>query len=196
MKDIRLFNITRYKDILFKYPCVSPLSPYFRGTDVYVLDEQGSYASCLEGIIAKGGNVITISEASGADLCGDHAIGIIMPPAVKNEDSEEAYYHILDYYIHFAQHFVKRMKHCRGGFPHLIVVIPYGADRYSTRLSDMAFYAVTGMIGGLAREYGPQGIVVNGLMLGEQLRTDSVSHWLQFLASGNANNILGDIIKL
>lgn len=147
-------------------------------------------------LIAKGGNVITVSKTVDADIRGDHAVGIIMPPVVKDEDSEEAYYHILYYYIHFAQRFVKQMKLCREGFPHLIVVVPFGADRYSTRLSDMAFYAVTGMIGGLAREYGPQGIVVNGLMLGEQLRTDSVSHWLQFLASGNANNILGDIIKL
>lgn len=196
MKDIRLFNITRYKDMLFKYPCVSPLSDYLRGTNVYVLDETGDYASCLESIIAKGGNVITISKPEDADIRGDHGVGIIMPPGVKYEDSEETYYHILDYYIHFAQRFVKQMKHCREGFPHLIVVVPYGADRYSTRLSDMALYAVTGMIGGLAREYGPQGIVVNGLMFGDQLHTDSVSHWLQFLASGNANNILGDVVKL
>lgn len=196
MKEIRFLNITHYKDMLFKYPCVSPLSAYFRGVNVYVLDEQGGYASCLEGIIAKGGNVKTVSEPVDADICGDHAIGIIMPPIVKDDDSKDAYYHILDYYIHFAQRFVKRMKHCREGFPHLIVIVPHGVDAYSTHLSDMAFYAVIGMIGGLAREYGPCGIVVNGLMLGEQLHEDSVSHWLQFLASGNGNNILGDIIKL
>lgn len=194
MKSIHLETQT-ILDTLFEYPMVDPNTDYLSGKTIAVItDDNDKWSPCLESIITKGANLIfSTEEGYDSTLYG----GIIFPPTISDKSNPtDAYYKILEHYIFNAQSLIKSMKRDKKSFKHILFVLPAHSDEYSTELDKMAYYAVYGLVKGLGEIYGPQAVFVNGLMLDETVNNELVSEWASFLISTNANNIIGEIIKL
>jgi NAD(P)-dependent dehydrogenase (short-subunit alcohol dehydrogenase family) len=78
----------------------------------------------------------------------------------------------------------------------IVFVLPPNAVTPSVEYYRMGVFAVIGLIKGLALQYAPQGIVINGIVLGEQKMYQAIAEWVIFLASGNSRNIIGELIIL
>ena len=194
MKSIHLETQT-FLDTLFEYPMVDPNTDYLRGKTIAVItDDIDKWSPCLESIRAKGSTLISASQDDNEKKIYG---GIIFPPTINDyANSTDAYYKILEHYIFNAQYLIKRMNNNRESFKHVLIVLPAHSDEYSTELDGMAYYAVYGLVKGLGELYGPNAIFVNGLMLNESDSFEMASEWASFLISTNANNIIGEIIKI
>ena len=194
MNSIRL-ETQNIMDTLFEYPMVDPNSNYLDGKNIVVVtDNNDKWNVCLDSLKSKGADLeIGIQESCSGSLYG----GIIFPPSIDGKESDtDKYYRILEHYIFNAQKLIKCLGKNNKTFRHVLFVLPAHSDEYSTELDQMAYYAVYGLVKGLGEIYGPKAIFVNGLMLNEKVQNEMASEWASFLISTNANNIIGEIIKL
>jgi hypothetical protein len=188
----RFFIKNKYPPVLFSYPCVDPNTPFFEGKHVVVPGHTANTlgAEIIKKCSAKGA---AINETIDADI----DILIINTPIVTYDtiiQTEETYFDILFHYIKPAQKAVVSMLDRNKG--QIVFVLPPYANRPSVEYAQMAAFAVVGMIKGLAKQYAPKGIVVNGIILGEKYDDAAIAEWAVFLASGNARNIIGECIVL
>lgn len=189
MKNIHFITIDGCNDMLFNYPYIDSNSRYLQGKTICAFDNnqiiKESWFTELGGAIYT--NPLN-DETSFAD------VGIITP-VMPSEDSEEGYYEIIDYYVEKLQLLIHRQK-SSDVFNHILVILPSHSDECSTSLRRMAYYAIYGLIKGLGETNAQYGVFINGIILGEDNNQDLLKQWTTFLCSDNANNIIGQIIKL
>lgn len=196
MKSIKV-DYYNHNPHLFDYPIESLSS--LSGRCAYILNGDAAFDSCILHLKKKGIEVKRYKdiEEISDDVCPE--IAIVFPP--KNiigidADSRGEYYRILYHYIKFAQMMVLKMSEQSSVFHHLIFVYPSGADRYSCKLQNMAYYALTGLTAGLGKIYAPKSTIINGLIIGETTEDSQLIEWIEYLVSNNSNNLIGQNIKL
>lgn len=185
MKNYTFFKTDYFEEKLFDYPCVDANTEYLKGN-------KATFIGC-EGYVD-----ISAFEKKGAQILNNHSadssICVVAPPIVTKED-EAAYYDILDYYVLTIQKAVNNMLN-RDGFNHLVVLLPCESDKTSTDLKRMAYYAVFGLVKGLALRYAPKGLFVNGIVMSEKPNVEQITEWALYLSSNNSNNTVGQDIIL
>jgi NAD(P)-dependent dehydrogenase (short-subunit alcohol dehydrogenase family) len=194
MKDLYDISIglKRYPEALFAYPCVDSNVPFLAGKNVTVFENQKNDLSewLLEDLKDKGA-VIHNAIHENIDIL------IINAPFLridKIEQTEKTYFDILFHYIKPAQKAIPFMAKKRQG--QICFILPPKATIPSVEYSQMAAFASVGLVKGLALQYAPKGIVINGIVLGEKENYDSIAAWITFLSGGNARNIIGELIVL
>ena len=193
MKDISFFNIVRYNDNLFEYPCVNPQTDYLSGKYVWVRCEDEPN-EMLKGVEMKGGSIMILKSDEYIHNQPTPYAGIIFPPKIS-EDSKNGYYEILNYYIKFSQMMVHKLCVFKP-FSHLLFILPPNSTECSMRLDRMAYFALSGLVQGLGKIYAPKGLFVNALVLGDNTDKELTTEWITFLISNNSNNMVGQIITL
>jgi NAD(P)-dependent dehydrogenase (short-subunit alcohol dehydrogenase family) len=192
LKNLKEYSITRrnYPLSLFTYPCVDPNTDYFENKNIMITEKKLTTLGeqLIEKCKDKGAKIFnTINE--------DIDILIVNSPYLIKEkppQTEEAYFDVLFHYLRPAKKALSFMlKRNRG---QIVFILPPQATIHSVEYAQMASFAVVGLMKGLALEYAPKGIVVNGIVLGESEDYDTVAEWVAFLASGNARNIVGELI--
>lgn len=171
-------------DHLFRYPCKDPNSRHLEKRTVAVYDSSSIVKA--EWFIECGAEVLI--NPSDDDM-SKAKIAVVMPNNAKG------YYEVLDYYIQTLQKLVNSMK-LKHNFKHIIVVLPAKSDEYSTDLSQMAHYAVYGLIKGLGKIYAPFSLIVNGIILNEEENVKFLQDRVVYLASDNSCNTIGQVFKL
>lgn len=198
MRDFQLKLISS-RDILYQYPCINPLSGYLKEKEIWVLNAIPAHEDMLIKIKALGGEVKVYDHYEYIHDTRQPSGGIILPPSFSREDNTvDAYYGIMDYYIKFSQMMVHKMSGLdrNSPFRHLLLVLPFGSSQCSSMLGGMAYYAMTGLVAGLGKMYGNKGLFCAGLELGENTSHELVSEWISYLMSDNSNNTIGELIKL
>jgi hypothetical protein len=189
LHDITLTKIS-FLPKLFSYPCVDPNTPFLKGKNVMVFQDKSN----LLGEQIK--RHCTVRGAYISDTLNENIdILVINVPFIKHDDKEndkEKYYEVLFHYIKPAQ---KAIPFLIGG-GHIVFVLPSYAMIPSVNYDQIAAFAVVGLIKGLAMKYASAGIVINGIVLGDNEDYDAIAEWVVFLASGNAKNIIGELIVL
>jgi NAD(P)-dependent dehydrogenase (short-subunit alcohol dehydrogenase family) len=185
-------NKRKYPGTLFSYPCVDPNSAFLQDKNVVIF---GNTCSALEEQLIKK------CKAKGAALCDDlnddTDILIINAPFGKNDElsqTEELYFDTLFHYIKPSQKAITSMLKRKCG--QIVFVLPPHATIPSVEYTSMAAFAIVGLTKGLALKFAPNGIVINGLVLGDSEDYETIADWVVFLASGNARNIVGELIVL
>jgi hypothetical protein len=192
MKDLFDLTVTRrtYSADLFSYPCVDPGSNFFKNNHVSIVNNKptmlGKYVAekCKE------------REAQITDSPDEHTdILIVNTPFIIGDNipqTEEIYFDILFHYIKPTQKAIPDMlKKNRG---QVVFVLPPHALIPSVEYAQMAAFAMAGSVKGLAQMFAPKGVVVNGIVLGEQEDYETIADWIVFLAGNNARNIIGELI--
>lgn len=191
MKNIYLLTTDGCNDKLFNYPCVDLNSYFLQGKQVCVFDNNSIINKSW--FTELGGSIILNPSNKDTSYA---EIGIIAPPAViQSEDDEKEYYEIIDYYVEKLQLLINKQKGT-GGYNHVLVILPPHSDECGTSLKRMAYYAVYGLIKGLGAINAQYGVFINGIILGESENDELLKYWTTILCSDNANNIVGQIIKL
>jgi hypothetical protein len=191
-----LYDITwtrrSFSPDLFSYPCVDPNTPFLKDKNVTVFQgENNALGKRIERNCAARGAYISNALNETTDIL------IINTPLVKYEEEHnttEKYYDILFHYIKPAQRAIPFMRKKRRG--HIVFVLPPHATVPSVEYGQIAAFAAAGLAKGLAMRYAPAGIVINGIVLGDSEDYDAIAEWIVFLASGNAGNIIGELIIL
>jgi hypothetical protein len=201
MKEYTFIKKDSYNELLFRYPCVSPVGKYMEGSSVWVLNDNELNNRYLVDAITSGIKTKTLHKMEYIHNEPTPQAAIIFPPSCKEQEDpkcyyEEEYYRIMNHYIHFTQMMVHKMSGVGNEFHHLLFVLPPNANQYSAKLRGMAYYALNGLVEGLGKMYAPKGIFVNGLILNNEVDEQLTSEWITFLISNNSNNIVGQNIKL
>jgi hypothetical protein len=181
-----------YPDSLFNYPCVDPNTTFLTDKNVYIFENNTT---------GFGHNLVVMCKDKGARICDslncDIDILVINTPFLKTTETiqtGEAYFDVLFHYIKPVQQVLPVMLKKKWG--QIVFVLLPEALVPSVEYTGNAAFAVGGIVQGLALEYARKGIVVNGVVLGESPDFDVAAEWILFLASGNARNIVGEIIDL
>jgi hypothetical protein len=186
-------TIRRLLGSLYDYPCINPNTIFLRNKNVCVVG--GKTTGLAEKIIKKCGE----KGADTSNSLNEHAdILVIIPPPVlaahENNQTEETYFNVLFHYIKPVQYILPSMLEKQYG--QIVFILPGQAVTPSVDYAGTAAFACGGIARGLALEYAEKGIVVNGLVVNEHIDFDVITDWVVFLASGNARNIVGELIDL
>jgi hypothetical protein len=188
-----LYNITaRMRKLplnLFDYPCVDPNLPFLLGKKIFIVDNGTVSAQKItESCKAKGAEINTSIKESDVLI-------ITSPPVAQTENTtEEAYFDILFHYIRPVGKVLPYMLNKNRG--NIIFILTAKALTPSVEYSGIAEFAAAGLLKALAQEYADKGIVINGIAIDEKTEHGIAADWVVFLASGNARNIVGEIIDL
>lgn len=196
MRTIKI-NYYNQNPHLFDYPmenqnCLSDRK-------AYILNDNTDFEPCIKYLEEKGIKIQNFTSTESISNEVSPEIAIVFPPKnITNVDidSRDEYYRILFHYIKFAQLMINNMSKQSDIYHHLIFIFPHNADHYSSKLGDMAYYALTGLIGGLGKIYASQLIIVNGLIMGNKILDNQLTTWIEYLVSNNSNNLVGQNIKL
>jgi len=188
MKNI-ILEIEHCDNQLLQYPCVD-------SNDFFLIDKKISLfsnddlidSSWFENKGAKVNKNPSDKESSFSN------IGIVCP-LQNSEDSEKGYYSVFDYYIKKIQLLIHKQKGTPG-FKHLIIVLPSQSDECGFSYDRMAYYALSGLVKGLAKIYGENSIFINGIILNDNNNIDSLRQVILYLSSDNSNNTVGQLFKI
>lgn len=191
MKNIYILKVEECSESLLTYPCKDPNSLPLDSQTVVLCDKCKIIKS--EWLKELGATVYVKDELDGekVDNC---SIGIITPETFM-KSGEEVFHEVLDFYISTIQVFIKHLKNLQN-IKHLIVILPARSDEYSTEFSRMAYYAIYGLIRGLGKMYATNNLYVNGIILNEKDPLKNLKERIQYLASNNSCNTVGQIFKL
>ncbi len=184
MRNFYLFKSESCSDNLLKYPCREPNGLFLENRTVAIFD---TFDIVNPIWFSKYGADVIVNPSD--EEMTKAKIAVLMPNYGKD------YYEVLDYYVHHLQKLVRSMKG-KHNYKHVIVVLPAGADIYSTELPSLAHYAVSGLIKGLGKLYAPFNLYVNGIILNESDTQKYLQEYILYLASDNSCNTVGQIIKL
>lgn len=189
MNGFKLFVKDTCSDKMFEYPCINSNNNILDGKKVSVFGNECD--KIVEFLRICNANV-TFNPSNKETSFSQ--IGIVFPKDVK-EDTEEGYYHIVDYYVETLQLLIHKMSGV-DEFTHIVAVLPPQSDEMGISFHKMAYYAVYGLVQGLGELNAPQRIIINGIIPSDSTNSDLLINWIKFLSSNNANNIVGQIIKL
>jgi hypothetical protein len=177
---------------LYTYPCVNPNDDFLKDKNVMLFENK---------MTILGENIIRLCKGKGANIYNtareNTDILIVNAPFLKNDklcQTEEMYFEILFHYIKPAQKIIPYML--KKGIGQIVFILPPNSTVPSIEYAQMAAFATVGLTKGLAVQYAPKGIVVNGIVLGDKEDYDTIAEWVVFLSSGNARNIVGELIVL
>jgi hypothetical protein len=176
---------------LFSYPCIDPNTPFLKDKNVMVFQNE---SNVLGEQIKRN---CTVRGANISDVLNETTdILVINTPYIKHdwENSSEKYYEVLFHYIKPVQKVIPIMQ--RKGYGNIVFVLPPHATVPSVEYGQIAAFAIAGLTKGLAMKYASTGIVINGMVLGDNEDYNAIAKWIVFLAGGNARNIIGELINL
>jgi hypothetical protein len=190
----KLYDITaRIRELplnLFDYPCVDPNSLFLIGKKLYITGDGTVLAQRIaESCKVKGVEINTAFNKESDVL-------IINSPSIaqKENTNEEAYFDVLFHYIRPVRKVLPYMLNKNRG--NIIFILQAKALASSIEYLGIATFAAAALVKGLAQEYAGKGIVINGIAIDEKTDCDIAAKWVVFLVSGNARNIIGEVIDL
>jgi hypothetical protein len=175
---------------LFDYPCVDPNGAVLLGKKIHIVDDGAiPMQRIAESCKAKGAELHTTFNKESDVL-------IINSPSMAQTENinEDAYFDILFHYIRPVRKVLPYMLDKNRG--NIIFILTAKALTPSVEYSRIAEFTAAGLLKGLAQQYAGKGIVINGVAMNEKTDRDIAAKWVVFLASGNARNIVGEIIDL
>ena len=189
MKNYSLYIRDICSDKMFEYPCFNSNINFLKGKKVSVFGD--NYDCIVDFFKSYEASVTPNPDNKGTSFT---QIGVVLPKNIS-EDTEQGYYQILDYYVETLQLLIHKMTGV-DEFTHIVVILPYHADEIGSSFIQMANYAVYGLVKGLGELNAPRRIFINGIIPSENTTKESLNNWVRFLSSNNANNVVGQVIKL
>ena len=189
MNNFRLFVKETCSDKMFEYPCFNSNISFLEGKKVSVFGENNDIVpSFFKSLKAN----VTINPTNKETSFSQ--IGVILPNG-NNDDTEDGYYNILDYYVETLQLLIHKMSGV-DEYTHIVIILPPHADEVGISFIQMANHAVYGLVKGLGELNAPRRIFINGIIPSEHTQSEVLLNWVRLLCSNNANNIVGQVIKL
>lgn len=180
--EIKRFSCSK---AVFDYPCETVDDKVLQNRKIFMVGERESYSELVKSLSANACIVDSVTCAT----------DIIVLPNVKRykESCIEGYYNELSYYHNACCQYLTTS--C-DSVHNMIVLFPSHSTDYSTHYSQMADYASTWYINGLAKHGARIRKYVYGIELPENPNLKSLYEIIIYLLSSNSNHMVCDIIKL
>lgn len=192
MRAFNFFSFSSYKELLFKYPCVKT-EGCLNDKNIWIRTSE-EHPAIETFLLEKEANVRCVLSNEYLHEVERPNFAIVLP-LEKAEESEAGYYEIMNHYIKFTQMLVHKMPD-NNEFAHIVYILPQCSNQFSSKLTNMAYYALNGLAKGLGLLYAKKGIIVNAIILSDMANIAMTENWLNLLLSDNSNNIVGQCIEL